>query len=281
MRAESLRALLLGCVLLGLSCQRACGGQSPAVPLATVDGSPITEAQLQLALEETLGREAKSASPAARRKVLESLVATRAIAIVAQKELSAAELAEVEQQAAAYRDDRLVRLYLEKHEPPTPVTDAMVEAYYREHLDQFGGHAVRSYELLASEHEPKGAPRAALIAAFGKAEAEPDWSKLAKSLSAPGAGVRFESGQLPASSLDPEVTKVIEGLEPARASKPFFVRERIFVARLKSTHDKSARPLAEVAPMIQRTLRARQLKAAVERAGDKALQEAEIVHRSK
>jgi hypothetical protein len=269
-------------LLLIVSCNRGCGADEPeARTLATVDGTPITEAELQLALEETLGPKASEASSAARRKVLESLVATRAIALVARKELSAVDLAEIERKAESYRDDQLVRQYLDKHAPVPPVSDAMVEAYYREHLDQLGGHAVHSYELIASEHEAKGASRAALITALAKAERETDWRKVASDLTKAGHAVRYESGQLPAANVDQQVATVIEALESGQASKPFFVGERVHLARLLGAHDKSARPIAEVAPMIQRTLRSRLLQEAVKKAGDKAVQAAEIVHRSK
>jgi parvulin-like peptidyl-prolyl isomerase len=121
----------------------------------------------------------------------------------------------------------------------------------------------------------------ALIAALANAGAAADWSKWTSELQARGHDVRHESGQLPAAQLDPEVAAVIDGLTPDRVSQPFFVRERIFVARLLGSHDKSATPISEVAPMIQRTLQNKQLQAALEQAGDKALQEAVIVHRSK
>lgn len=206
------------------SCQRECGDKSRTRTLATVDDTPITEAELQLAIDETLAKDTGNVSPAARRKLLESLVATRAIALVAQKELSAAKLAEIERKVDAYRDDQLAKQYLEKHAPPEPVTDAMVEAYYREHLEELGAHVIRSYELLSTEQESAGAARTALIESFANAERETDWSKVASTLTKSGHAVRYDNGQLPAASVDPQIAGVIEGLKPGETSKPFFVR---------------------------------------------------------
>jgi PPIC-type PPIASE domain len=249
--------------------------------LATVDGKPITEADLALALDETVGRDRSQVSEAARRKVLESLVATRAIAIRAEKELAGSDLAEIEKQVEAYRDDQLARLYISQNAPPEPVTDAMIEAYYREHLEQFGAHPVRSYELIASERVLTGQSRAEVIAAFGRADGNADWRALAGEMRKAGHAIRHDSGQLPNSALEQPISAVIDGLQPGQTSKPFFVGGKIVLARLLQLHEATARPLAEVTPDIRRTLEKRQLEAAVQRAGARATQSVEIVHRSK
>jgi hypothetical protein len=98
--------------LLALLASSACDGcgskaEGPRT-LAKVDGTPITQAELQRALRETFGPKAHSVDVKARREVLESLIATRAMALAAKEALRPGELAEVEREVQAYRDQRLI-----------------------------------------------------------------------------------------------------------------------------------------------------------------------------
>jgi hypothetical protein len=281
MRAERWRSSALACALLIAGCQGSCGDKKdgPRV-LATVNGTPITEPQLQIALRETLGPDVKNVSETARRKVLESLVATRAMALVAEKHMSESKRAELEREVQAYRDERLIRAYLARHAPVAPITDAQIEAYYREHLADFGAGTLRTYELLAIDQELSGSARADAIAAFAKAERASDWRGTARELTQRGTNVRYESGQLPGNELDKNVVAVINTLAASQASKPFFVDGRIHLVRMLSSQSIAARPLVEVAPQIGRRLEQEAFESAIERAGDKVMQATEIVDRS-
>ena len=64
----------------------------PSATLVTVDKTPITRAQLELTIERTLGESAPLfANEEVERKILESLVSSRAMALLAERELDASE----------------------------------------------------------------------------------------------------------------------------------------------------------------------------------------------
>ena len=129
--------------------------------LASVNESPITQAQLDQSLERTFGSDAREVDSETRRKVLESLVTSRAIALQSERELDAAFKQDLERRVSAYREELLVKRFLAKHAPPQPVSKEQIEAYYRQYPQRFGGYTRRRFELLASEGSLSGREREA------------------------------------------------------------------------------------------------------------------------
>lgn len=136
----------------------------PSATLATVDDSIITRDQLELTIERTLGDSAPLfASAEVERKILESLVSSRAMALLAERELSPSERAQLDLKAQAYREELLVRHYLEAHATPEPITTEQVADYYNRHPDEFGGGVERSFETISSSQVLEEPQRSELI----------------------------------------------------------------------------------------------------------------------
>src|SRR3954470_22527960 len=84
--------------------------------LAKVGASSITQYDVDRTARETFGKDtAAQLDPGVKKRLLESLVQARAIAQAREKELAPVEVAEVDRKVAAYREEVLVRQYLEKH----------------------------------------------------------------------------------------------------------------------------------------------------------------------
>ena len=152
----------------------------PSATLVTVDKTPITRAQLELTIERTLGESAPLyANEEVERKILESLVSSRAMALLAERELDASEREQLDLKAQAYREELLVRNYLEKHANPEPVTNEQVADYYNRHQDEFGGGVEKSFEIIASDQDLEPAQRTELITLLSGPQVQgKDWQKL-------------------------------------------------------------------------------------------------------
>lgn len=259
-----------------------CGQDQPGPDdevLARVNGRTLTEQDLALGLAITLKGEAERASEASRRKVLDSLVSTRAIAEVAKTKLSASELAEVEEDVRAHRQRLLVQKYLAAHATPAPVTDDMIAAHYAAHPEAFGATTVRSYELLATERPLSGGARAAMIATLGKAAEHADWAAWVTDLRASGHQVGVTRGQLPAAEIDPAFASAAATLGAGQTSPPLLFDGGLGVIRVIEIHDRDPRPMSEVKEAVRLHLRRQKAREAVARLRKDATRSASITYR--
>lgn len=249
----------------------------PSATLATVDGTPITRAQLELTIERTLGDSAPLfASEGVERKILESLVSSRAMARLAERELDAAERAQLDLKTQAYREELLVRHYLEAHADPEPVSIAMVSDYYQRHLDEFGGGVVRSFEVIASTRPLDERERTELIALLSSVEAQSkDWEALVAKWRAGGSPLEYRHNRLKPDLLEQPMRNLVKQTAVG-AIAPLHIKEQLLLVRVTAEQQLPARPLAEVSGEIREKLAPRMLKQAVQGLSAKALQEVKV-----
>lgn len=249
------------------------------VVLAEVDGSPITRYELEVAIRETLGKQAHhNLSPARRRALLESLVQSRAIAAAQDGSISAEDRALLDKKVAIYREKELVRGYLKAHTEVTPVNQAMVKDYYDKHLEQFGQRVHRRYEMIGSERSLAPAERDALLSALKDAAAQRDWASWAKGLKDAGRPVFHRTGQMREQVLHERLRAVMKELPLEATSPAVMVDGRVYVLRVLSEDRKEPRPLGEVAPEIRRLLAPGQMKISVKEAAAHVLKSAKVTY---
>ncbi len=245
--------------------------------LAKVNGTTVSEYDVQRAIQSSFGKEgASTLDAAARQKVLESLVTSRVIAMARDKELDAQTRAALDKQVEAYREERLVKDYLAVHAPPAPVTEEMVEAYYQEHPDRFGAKKVRSYELVGSERELNGKERDSLLTALRDPGAKADWQAWADALKQQNEPIVFSQGRGNDGALHPKLRQAIESLPVGQASSLLFIQNRAYVVRVKSVDEEPPRPLAEVSGDIQEMLAPQQIKKALKTVSQQVLSKASV-----
>ncbi len=247
------------------------------IVLARVNGSAITKYDLEQTIRKTLGRRsAGMLDESGRQKVLESLVASRAIAQVQELDLSPKDKAAIEKKVQAYRDELLVMRYLAKHAPPQPVTQEMVREYYESHPERFGGKTIRSYEMIASKRSLKAEERDALIKILSKPGEKKDWKKWIKKLQKQGYPVAFRRGEVSEKILHQKLRELMRPLKKGEASQLTFVKGMAYIVRIVDEKKIPPRPLREVSAEIRRSLAPVQLKKAVKKASDEVLGKAEV-----
>lgn len=268
-RPNTLAFLLAALPVLAFS---ACTKRQPVVPakelavVARVNGTPITEFEVEQVAKRSLGALAvESVQRAARDRLLESAIQSRAIALAAERELTADERFSLDKEAAIYREQLLVRHYIDRHHPPEPVTAQMVAEYYQSHPQRFGGGVENQYELVGASRTPSPDERGKFVTKLRDPGARADWKAWAKDISAGGLPAVYSTGLVSDSVLHPKLRELLAGLESNKPSAVVFVDGRPYVARVTGKQTKTPRPLEEVRASIVRTLTPVQLTAAVEK----------------
>lgn len=122
--------------------------------LATVNGSPIYESEVDEFLEGLGQRGAAYNNPQGREIILEQIINSRLFLIDAQKNLLEADPA-FTAQLRKLKMQLLTNFAVEKHLSSVKVTDEEVEAFYNEHPEAFmqGETVNASHILVATEEE--------------------------------------------------------------------------------------------------------------------------------
>ena len=138
MKSLSTRMVVLtGALVLALS---GCGSKesetrftqsAPSPVVAYVNDETITQADVDFMLQRMLkGQAFAQVDDALRKKILDSLISSRAMKIQMELLLTPEEIEEINRSADAYKEELYVKEYLAKNVVPEPVTLEMVQTYY-------------------------------------------------------------------------------------------------------------------------------------------------------
>ena len=244
--------------------------------LAQVGEQPITEFDLKLALDRSLGQFAtESVERGARPEVLESLIESKAMAQLAEKGLTPNERQVLEKQVAAHREGLLVKLYLAKEAPPAPVTEGELRKYYSDHPARFGATTERRYELIFGTQALKGSARVEVLKKLTSLSKTDNW-KEAITAEPETAQLGYATGVETEQALHPKLKELLKGLEIGRVSNVALVQGRAYVGRISGASEVAAKPLAEVSDDIRKTLQLVHTRDAVRKVGKKATQQVEV-----
>ena len=250
--------------------------------LATVNGSAISAYDLDQAVRTSLGPAAAGMlDDKGRKSVLESLVAARAIAQAQEKVLGARERAGLDKQVAAYREQLLVKMYLARNTTGEPVSQKMVEDYYRQHPEQFGARTVKQYEVIGNQAAVSDTRRDELLAALKNADQHKDWAAWSTKLRQKGLEVVYKSGNADPAVLGPELRGQLEALKAGQPASLRFADGTVSLARVTGEKKIAPRPLEQVSARIRKTLLPVQLKKSVRQASDQVLAAAKVEYMQK
>ena len=250
------------------------GVDSPT--LATVNDEKITQADVDFMIQRTFsGAEQFFVDEQAQRKVLESLIATRAMKQSMLAELPANELRAIELKANAYQEELYVKAYLVEHATPQPVSTAMVENYYHANQQEFGGGEVKTFEMLRAQSQPDEAQRDAILSAFNQAKSAPDWEQFSASISQ-SLNLTYSESIMRPGLLDSALESALQGLAKGQISQVVLVSGVPHILRVRDISTLSAKPLASVSADIRKKLAAQQLRKAIKKASDDVIQTANI-----
>ncbi len=292
MRTGRLQRILPVAMVMGITLfSSGCGGDKTPVTsepredaasvqeniLVRVQGEAVTDFDVEQAALKMLGaQQAALLDEAGRKKVLESLVLSKALAMTASKELGADELAVLEWKAQAYREQLLVNRYLRSHATPQPVTEQMIKEYYDSNPERFGGRTVREYELITSGQRLDGMQRERMLAELTGMDAKKDWRRYVENLAKQNLPLQFRQGRTNTDVIIAELKNMLDKLDEGEVSKPFFIEGKIYIVRVRSKTETPPRPLSEVSADIRKALAPVQLKKAIKEVSDKILGEISV-----
>jgi PPIC-type PPIASE domain len=245
--------------------------------LATVNGEDITDRDVQVAKTRSFVElDTAVIDVALEQKILDSLIASKAMKHEIKNELTAEDIARIQAAAKAYEEELYVKEYLQRNVSPEPVSAAMVQEYYERHLDEFGGQSVREFELLKAPKNLDEDKRNQLLKDIGKIRTATDWKTSASDWSAK-YGVIYQQGKSIPGLLDKSLEEKVAALEKNSTSDVFYIESQLFLVRVTDTAPLKPQPLAEVSGDIRKKLAPLIIREAVKKASDQARSKAEVV----
>jgi ribosomal protein S16 len=252
--------------------------QSVAAPvdtsktLVTVQGEPITEDDLAAAILRTLGEYAAlQLDDVGRKKVLESLVMAKAMAMSQSATLNQQQQLELSRSVNAYRQELLTKQYLKANLSPVPVSQAMVKAYYEKYPQRFGGKTVRHYEIVKGLVKRQSQAQNALIEQLGQFSAADNWKQKTAALKQSGLQLQFAKGAADGQLLTSKFADAVAKLKPNTVSALYFFDGYPSVIKVTKISQIPPKPLSEVSGDIRKSLLPVQLKQAVKTAAAELL----------
>ncbi len=247
------------------------------VILVNVSDTPITAYDLQLAISDNLGDEAAfSLNDSGREKLLDSLIASKAMALAAAKEASVEELAILDKRVAAYREQLLVKAYLKQHADITPVSSEMVEEYYKKHPEKFGAVRLVDYEIVQFDSTSKGDLRERMLKLFDGATNEKNWKQWVDANRNAPLKLSYIKQRSALNVLPPSYSAILRQLSLGQTSDVFWVDGKAMRFRVNAEEWTAPRPLAEVSAEIRKALAPVQMKESIKKVTDQVLQTTKV-----
>ncbi len=241
--------------------------------VAYVNDQPIAAERVEhLALRLGMAEAVERSDQAALGRISESLINSRAMAVLAEADLDEAERKKLALDVASYREELLVKRYLKDTIEPKPVGSDEVLDYYQKHPEAFGGGVEKTFEILRAGPDISDDERNGIIRALGSAAGTTDWKKWAQEL---GGQVAYRKSTARPAVLDGPLKALVEKTNAGSVS-PVNTSEGILVVRVLDEHTVPPQPLEAVASRIRKMLAPMHLKEAVKAAAGEARKKVSI-----
>ena len=245
--------------------------------LASVNGSEITAYDVEHIVEYRLGGQVKNQlDEAGRETILKSLVASRAMALVGESTMTPTQLAELEKKVNLYREELLVKYYLDRNVVLEPVSESMIEAYYTEHLHEFGYKLLKRFELIKSLGSATEQTQSYWQEQFDKLGEKQDWEAAAAAMNASGYAVNYKELEASHEQLKSPLKELLAETDVGAVSDSIQLEGLFYRVRVVSEREMPAKPLSEVRAEIRKKLSPIQLKKAVQEANQQVLQQVTV-----
>lgn len=268
-------------IILGSGCtekQNKSNSNRAGKVVARVDGSPITEQEVDYALNKITGGAAVPANKKLLNNVLDSLIASRAMSILAEKDLSETELDALNVKVNAYREELLAKVYIDKHATPVPVSSEAVEQYYERHINEFGGKTIKSFEYLTMNGLLDDESRAHVVSAFQAASKNMsvDLKSVADRLKGEGLPVKYKQAEMSVALIGEPIKTLLETTQAHHYAPIYNQQDQIALVRVNASRIIGAKSLHEVEVDIRKMLAPMQVKKAVSRLVEKVKDKVKI-----
>lgn len=244
--------------------------------LASVNNDPITEFQLEHAVNRTLGDSAALyADQKLYQKMLQSLITSRSMALLAEQQLDSEEAALLDEKVRSYREELLVKQYLQGNTAVEPVTTEQVKHYYDQHPEEFGAGLITEFELILSVGKLSASDRSKLLKQFELASAQKNWPLWVNQLSEQAYSVTYKKAKSKLSLLSQPIKKLVADTAVGQTSEVYF-GEQLIIARVINETKLEAKPLSEVSIEIRKKLAPVNMKKALKKASELAEKQVKV-----
>lgn len=249
-----------------MACEnKANNANSDSKIVARVGDVYINDAELNLQIKKLTGLSTLTPEQKKiRSNILESIVLSKLMSQKQQTLMSSDELDNLEYEVQAYREERLTQKYLSEQVAATPPSKQQVKAFYESNLQRFGGGDFAHVEYWLLTQDCQFENKAQLSNKQLK-------TQLLKAGCNQSQHIASEQKKVLAKNLGIEVEKIV-------ANKAFWFSEKAGqkVAFIKSTEQRKAKPMVEVAASIRKMLAPMQLKTAIAKTKSHLIKEMEI-----
>ena len=258
--------------------------------LVTVNNHEIYSQELTNTLTDMFGEyQAATLDEAGRKKALESLVASRAMADISRKELSPEQLLLIKDKSKRYQENLLINAYVKQTVTPEPVTNKMVEDYYNSHLEKFGQQVIRRFELVSTTSVLPAELRDQFLNAFKIVEGEKiktgkaknnSLKELSEKLTKQGYQLQYHKGVIggAAIQLQAKIRDFIQAQKLNIPSAITFIEGKAYMVNIYSESIQPAKNLSVVSKDIRKSLAMIQFKKAIKGLSETALKQSNVVY---
>lgn len=262
-------------ILVGCERESATGANQDPV-LATVGGSAIHRSQMDVMLGRLTPDARDQADTQLEATLLQGMVRTRALAVVAEQQLSAIEKRQLEARVNTYRDELLVQSYIQKNIAPQPVTAEMVKQYYLDHQAEYTLPGKVSFEVISTTMNTlDDAVLEQVLEALSEAKTIDDWKPYAVRLEQKKLPLAYRSATMVPASISNELRTHIARLQTGEVSDVVYA-DTIYIAKVTKREPDSVKPMHEVSVDIRKKLAPQKLKQALTQHIDQAMQDLNV-----
>jgi hypothetical protein len=244
---------------------------------AQVNGEVITRAEVeQMALEMFGEYQASAMDDASRAKLLDSMVSTVALAQKSLAELSDEERVRIENKTRRYRENLLVSEYLRRNAARQPVTESMIQDYYKRNPQRFGAAEIPRYQLLTTRQALALDQRNAFLKKYAELKSAPSLQAIHQGFQQSGFDTLYQTGVAEPGLLSERLQQIINNETPGKLSDLHYLDDKPYLVLVDEVIQTQPQPLSEVRSLIRKTLAMAQLKQAVKELSEQVTQEASI-----
>tara|TARA_B100000745_G_scaffold300323_1_gene253828 strand:- start:125 stop:1003 length:879 start_codon:yes stop_codon:yes gene_type:complete len=238
--------------------------------LAEINGSIITENQLQLAIQNSLGPNAGSfLDQANQEKVLESLILGRVISTNAEQSLPKETILKIKLQTESYKEQLLIQHYLKNKLAKKIFNQEDITRYYQSHPEQFGQKKLHMFEALVVERSRDSIAYTSQLQKLEKLKNEKDWHQYEEK------SIQYQTG-IAEQILPKEIFNQLQD-KPINTPATLTMANTTYLIKKTREQNLPPKPIETVIPEIKKYLLATQLREGIQNIGSKLAESSDIV----
>lgn len=244
--------------------------------IAKIDGKPVYASDLEALKSRMLVKVPKSyIDKAVEKKLLDSLIQSKAMAQLMEKELDEKDEITIRAKVRAFREDLLVRAYIDKHSSPTQISNEQVKQYYSENPQLFGGGFKKSIEYIEAENIDDRDRRVKLLTELTNLKKTKQWKPSVEKLKTKGFKLDYKNMTVNEQHLKSPIKETV--INMGKDSSPQLISDfGIFLVRVSDVQNIPPKPLAQVSSDIRKLLQRKYYRQSVEMLSAQVMKEVKV-----